>query len=83
MAKGKKGKKDQAGAAAAAASTGGKAASGQAAAAQAAPKTGVAKADARVTPEKSRTGPIENFYTVGSLLSPECVLLLRRLAPKS
>ena len=79
MAKGKKGKKDQG---AAAASTSGKPASGQAAAAQAAPKTGVAKADARVTPEKSRTGPIENFYTVGSLLSPECVPR-RCLAPKS
>lgn len=77
MAKGKKGKKDDKNAAAAtnngAAAGGGKAATtaangGGAAAAQ---KTGVAKADARVTPEKSRTGPIENFYTVGNLLSPE------------
>lgn len=75
MAKGKKGKKDDKNAAAA---TNNGAASGKAATtaangagAAAAQKTGVAKADARVTPEKSRSGPIENFYTVGNLLSPE------------
>jgi hypothetical protein len=76
MAKGKKGKKDDKNAAAAGGGGGGggggKAATSNGGnnAAQA-QKTGVAKADARVTPEKSRTGPIENFYTVGNLLSPE------------
>ena len=65
MARGKKKNKGKGNAAAAG---GGGAA---AAAASNAPPAGVAAPNATVTPEKSRTGPIENFYTVGALLSPE------------
>ncbi len=67
--KGGKGKADASGAATTASSSGGGAAANSGGNNNV--KTGVAKADARVTPEKSRAGPIENFYTVGSLLSPE------------
>jgi len=69
MGKGKK--KDKKGGAAPANGKGGAATTSGGSNNAAAQKSGVAKPDAAVTPEKSRTGPIENFYTVGNLLSPE------------
>jgi hypothetical protein len=37
------------------------------------PQLGVAAPNAQVAPDKSRSGPIEQFYDVGKLISPEYV----------